>query len=180
MLKILIYLGSAREGNNTQHVAQLIQSVTESRDDVQAEIIDPIALKLDIAKEANGDAYPELKKKAAEADGYILVSPEYNHGYSGSLKYMLDLNLKEYIHKPVAIVGVSAGPFGGARVIEALVNVVRELGMVVTFTDLNISYVQNELENGEFKDKEIWTDRANKMIDELVWMGETLKKGRAR
>ena len=56
-----------------------------------------------------------------ERDGLVVVTPEYNHGYPGVLKSVLDLLLKEYIHKAVAFVGVSAGPWGGTRVIEAMV-----------------------------------------------------------
>jgi len=91
---------------------------------------------------------------------------------------MLDLHLKEYIHKPVSFVGVSAGPWGGTRVIEQLNTIVRELGMTSTFADLNITSVQNEVENGSFKDPETWKRRAGKMISELVWMGQVMKHGR--
>lgn len=65
-----------------------------------------------------------------QADGIVIVTPEYNRGYPGLLKYVLDTNLKEYIHKAVGICGVSAGGFGGARVIENLLPVLRELGLV--------------------------------------------------
>ena len=67
------------------------------------------------------------------ADGLVIVAPEYNHGYPGILKHALDTNLKEYIHKPVGLCGVSAGGFGGTRVIESLLPVMRELGMVTIF-----------------------------------------------
>jgi hypothetical protein len=70
------------------------------------------------------------------ADALVVVSPEYNHGYSGLLKHVLDSCLKEYIHKAVGIVGVSAGPFGGARVIQNLLPVMRELGLVTIFWDV--------------------------------------------
>src|SRR5437870_13891055 len=77
------------------------------------------------------------------ADALVIVAPEYNHGYSGLLKHVLDSCLKEYIHKAVGIVGVSAGPFGGARVVENLLPVMRELGLVTTFWDVNFSSVRN-------------------------------------
>ena len=56
----------------------------------------------------------EFSAKMNKADALVVVSPEYNHGYSGLLKHVLDSCLKEYIHKAVGIVGVSAGPFGGS------------------------------------------------------------------
>ena len=90
----------------------------------------------------------DLRADIVNADGLVIVTPEYNHGYPGTLKAVLDLLLREYIHKAVAFVGVSAGPWGGTRVIEALVPMVRELGLAVTFTDLNFPKVQNTFEIG--------------------------------
>ena len=72
------------------------------------------------------------------ADGLIIVAPEYNHSFPGLLKHVLDTNLKEYIHKAVGVCGVSAGPFGGARMIQSLVPVLRELGLV-RFSGMSIS-----------------------------------------
>src|SRR5436853_2326444 len=97
---------------------------------------------------------PEFAKKMTRADGLAIVTPEYNHGYPGLLKHALDMCLEEYIHKVVAICGVSAGPFGGSRVIEQMVQVVRELGLAVTFTDLNFSRVGDAFdESGNLKDE---------------------------
>src|SRR4029077_9504818 len=73
--------------------------------------------------------------------GLIIVTPEYNHGYPGLLKHALDMCLKEYIHKAVGICGVSAGSFGGARVIENLLPVMRELGLVTIFEDVNFGKI---------------------------------------
>ena len=75
------------------------------------------------------------------ADALVLVAPEYNHGYPGLLKHVLDTNLKEYIHKAAGVVGVSAGIFGGARMIENLLPVLRELGLVAIFWDVNFNNV---------------------------------------
>src|SRR5439155_5927053 len=75
-----------------------------------------------------------------KSDALILVVPEYNHSFPGLLKHVLDTNLKEYIHKAAGICGVSAGPFGGARMIENLLPVLRELGLVTIFWDVNFSH----------------------------------------
>jgi NAD(P)H-dependent FMN reductase len=55
---------------------------------------------------------PTFSEAMRRADGLVIVAPEYNHGYPGILKHVLDTNLKEYIHKPVGLCGVSAGAFG--------------------------------------------------------------------
>jgi NAD(P)H-dependent FMN reductase len=116
----------------------------------------------------------------SRADALVVVSPEYNHGYSGLLKHVLDSCLKEYIHKAVGIVGVSAGPFGGTRVIQNLLPVMRELGLVTIFWDVNFSSVQKLFtEDGRLLD-ESYIRRIDKFLKELIWMAKTLRQGRAR
>jgi hypothetical protein len=78
----------------------------------------------------------------------------------------------------VAFVGVSAGPWGGTRVIEALVPMVRELGLAATFTDLNFPLVQDKFDNeGRLVDG-AYDKRVKDFLDELVWMSHVLKWGR--
>lgn len=115
---------------------------------------------------------------AMRADALILVVPEYNHGYPGLLKHALDSNLKEYIHKAVGICGVSAGGFGGARVIQNLLPVMRELGLVTIFWDGNFSNVQSLFDaNGAIADGS-YVRRTDKFLAELVWMAKVLRHGR--
>ncbi len=177
-LSFLIFNGTVRKGQYTEHVTEFVSEVAKKRNNATFEVSDPRELNLGFDDEGQAASPKQLTKKVIAADGYIIVAPEYNHGYSGSLKYVLDLNLKQYIHKPVSFVGVSAGPYGGTRVIEALVNVVRELGLVSTFTDVNFSNVGREVENGKVLDPEKWEKRVDRMLDELLWMTKTLKHGR--
>jgi NAD(P)H-dependent FMN reductase len=94
------------------------------------------------------------------------------------LKHALDTNLEEYIHKAVGLCGVSAGPFGGTRVIEHLLPVMRELGLVTTFTDVNFGNVQKLFDDkGELQD-ESFVRRVGKFLDELLWMARVLRHGR--
>ena len=122
--------------------------------------------------------FPEWRDAIIRADGLVIVTPEYNHGYPGILKSVLDLLLREYVHKAVAFVGVSAGPWGGTRVIEAAVNVVRELGLAVTFTDLNFPGIASKFDDeGNLLDT-AYERRVKDFLDELVWMATTLRWGR--
>jgi NAD(P)H-dependent FMN reductase len=109
----------------------------------------------------------------------VIVTPEYNHGYPGMLKHALDTNLKEYVHKAVGVCGVSAGGFGGTRVIENLLPVLRELGLVAIFWDMNFSSVGKVFDQttGALLD-ESYVKRADKFLGELVWMAKTLRHGR--
>jgi NAD(P)H-dependent FMN reductase len=177
-LRIVVVVGTARAGRHSGHAAKFVFSELQKRAGVAAEFLDIRNLKVALDgpnEETRDQHWAEL---AQRADGFIIVAPEYNHGYPGLLKHALDMNLEEYIHKPVALCGVSAGPFGGTRVIEQLVNVVRELGLVVTFNDVNFSGIRKLFsETGELQD-ESFVRRAAKCLDELIWMARVLKHGR--
>src|SRR5581483_11849380 len=140
-LFIPVILGTTRQGRKSEHAARLVFERTSARAGVETEFIDirDLPLRLDDAGEQIKD--PKFSATVQRCDGLILVVPEYNHGYPGMLKHALDSNLEEYIHKAVGICGVSAGPFGGARVIENLLPVMRELGLVTIFWDVNFGNV---------------------------------------
>lgn len=122
--------------------------------------------------------FPEWREAIIGADGLVIVTPEYNHGYPGVLKSVLDTLLKEYIHKAVALVGVSAGPWGGTRVIEAMVPMVRELGLAVTFRDLYFPRIKTKFdEQGNLLDGS-YEKTVLGFLDELVWMSRVMRWGR--
>jgi len=177
-LFIPVILGTARKGRRSERAARFVFEETKKRADVETEFVDicKIPMRLDDAGEQMKDpAFSDLVKRA---DGLILVVPEYNHGYPGLLKHALDMNLKEYIHKAVGICGVSAGPFGGARVIEALLPVMRELGLVTIFNDVNFGNVAKIFgEDGKLLD-ESFVRRTAEFLDELIWMARALRHGR--
>jgi NAD(P)H-dependent FMN reductase len=177
-LFIPILLGTARQGRESEHAANLVFEQTKKRAGIETELIDVRALpmKLDDAGEQMKD--PKFSATIERCDGLIIVTPEYNHGYPGLLKHALDMNLKEYIHKAVGICGVSAGPMGGARVIENLLPVMRELGLVTIFEDVNFGNVSKIFgEKGELKD-ENFLRRIDKFLNELIWMARVLRHGR--
>src|SRR5207253_5327895 len=144
-LFIPLILGTAREGRQSENVARFVFEQTKKRADVETELIDvrKLPMRLDDAGEQMKDA--AFSATIERCDGIILVVPEYNHGYPGLLKHALDMNLKEYFHKAVGICGVSAGPVGGARVIEVLLPVGRELGLVASFEDVQFGKVQTNV-----------------------------------
>ena len=150
------------------------------RADIETQLFDVCDFRLphDHYGQEIKDQFPEWRDAIVRADGLVIVTPEYNHGYPGSLKSVLDLLLREYVHKAVAFVGVSAGPWGGTRVIEASVPMVRELGLAVTFSDLNFPKVGDKFDaEGNLLD-EAYNKRIGDFLDELVWMATTLRWGR--
>jgi len=179
-LFIPVILGTARQGRQSEHVARFVFEQTKKRVDVETELIDvrELPMRLDDAGEQMKD--PAFSATIERCDGIILVVPEYNHGYPGLLKHALDMNLKEYIHKAVGICGVSAGPVGGARAIENLLPVMRELGLVAIFEDVNFGKVGTLFdERGDLLDDK-FVGRVNKFLDELIWMACVLRYGREK
>jgi NAD(P)H-dependent FMN reductase len=175
-----IILGTNRKDRKSVFVAKWLMQEMSKSSEIETTLFDvkDFALPQDDYGTLIKDAFPEWRDAIIRADGLVIVAPEYNHGYPGTLKSVLDLLLKEYIHKSVAFVGVSASPWGGTRVVEAMVPMVRELGLTVTFTDLNFPFVQDKFdEDGALLDK-AYERRVNDFLDELVWMSRVLKWGR--
>jgi len=171
-------LGTPRQGRESEHVARLVFEQTKKRAGVETELIDvrTLPMKLDDAGEQMKD--PRFSATVDRCDGLIIVTPEYNHSFPGLLKHALDMNLKEYVHKAVGICGVSAGTFGGARVIETLLPVMRELGLVTIFEDLNFGTVGKLFdEQGNLLDQN-YIRRIDKFLNELIWMSRVLRHGR--
>src|SRR5215467_8330908 len=167
-LFIPVILGTVRSGRMSEHAAKLVTSEIEKRTCVETELIDIATMPLPTSDAGEAIKEPGFAGKMERADALIVVSPEYNHGYSGLLKHVLDSCLKEYIHKAVGIVGVSAGPFGGARVIQNLLPVMRELGLVTIFWDVNFSSVQKAFSGeGDLID-DSYIRRIDKFLKELI------------
>ena len=179
-LFIPVLLGTNRKERNSVHPAKWLVGEMQKREDIETRLFDvaDFALPQDDYGQGLKDQFPEWRDAIVRADGLVIVAPEYNHGYPGSMKAVLDLLLREYVHKAVAFVGVSAGPWGGTRVIESMVPMARELGLAVTFADLNFPKVQNTFDaQGKLLDP-AFEKRAKDFLDELVWMSTVLKWGR--
>ena len=177
-LFIPLILGTARQGRESEHAAKFVFERTKARAGVETEFIDirTLPMKLDDAGEQMKD--PKFSSTINRCDGLIIVTPEYNHSFPGLLKHALDMCLKEYVHKAVGICGVSAGGFGGARVIESLLPVMRELGLVTIFEDVNFGKIGSLFdERGELLDQN-FVRRVDGFLNELIWMSRVLRHGR--
>lgn len=184
MKTISVFYGSTRQGRNGDNVAEFISKKFEEKG-YTVNKIDPN--KEEELQKVNVpfhfDQNPsETKKKIHDmlesSDGFILVSPEYNHSYSGAIKNSLDNFMPEYSKKPFGIVTYSAGPFGGIRANEALRNVVSELKGVPTPLPFMISKVQDVFgEDGSLKD-DAYSGRFDKFFEDFDWYVEALTKAR--
>jgi NAD(P)H-dependent FMN reductase len=177
-VNIPVLLGTTRKGRLSAHAARFMLEQLQKRDEVSTELIDIAQLPLPVDDAGESIKDPAFAAKMNAADALVIVSPEYNHSFPGLLKHVLDSCLKEYIHKAVGIVGVSAGPFGGVRMIQDLLPVLRELGLVTIFWDVNFGNAGSAFDNdGRLRD-EAFVPRAAKFLAELIWMARTLRYGR--
>lgn len=177
-LFIPILLGTTRTARLSIHAANFVHEIASTIEGVESQLIDPREFNFPFDGNDEEGKDPRYTEITARADAFFIVTPEYNHSFPGSLKRMLDSELKNYIHKPVAFAGVSDGPWGGVRAIEALNTTVREMGLISTFTDLHFPNVNKIFdENGKTLDEK-YEARVRKSYKELIWMAQTLKWGR--
>lgn len=180
-MNLVIVSGSTRTNRKSLLAARIIEQQAAEFPQLTTQFIDT-AQYFPLPGEGND---PESKNRDwveinKWADAYFIVIPEYNHGYPGSLKMLLDNDLGNYTHKPVALAGVSSGAIGGARAIENILPVLRTLGMVACNTDVHFPFSE-ELFNpdGTLADPNSTIPaRISKVYKELIWMGKTLKWGR--
>ena len=181
-ITIAILAGTKREGRRSIHAAQFVADVGRQQPGATIEFVDPAELQLPPDGAPKDGRDPRYSEITARADAFFIVTPEYNHGYPSSLKRMLDSEFDNYKYKPVALAGVSSGPWGGLRVCEALLPVCHTLRMVGVRPELYIPNV-NELfdGNGQLKPEhaEQYTANAQKSYDELLWFARVLKRARA-
>lgn len=175
-----VVLGIAREGRQSEKVAAFMMACVNEFG-LRSEVLDVRDFQTKATD--NTQTLPAAKKlseKILKADALIIVSPEYNHGYPGELKMMLDMLYQQYFNKPVGMCGVSAGPVGGARAVEQLRQVCVELHMVPIREALYFPFVQNLFDaGGKIKDNTYY-DRVKKFLGELLWYAKALKVERKK
>jgi NAD(P)H-dependent FMN reductase len=173
-----IILGTAREGRKSEKVASYMLERAKDAG-LQSEVLDVRDFRVKATDNTMTlETAKAFSEKVSKADGLIIVSPEYNHGYPGELKMMLDLLYQQYFNKPVGICGVSKGSLGGARMVEQLRLVCIELHTVPIREAMYFPAVQDLFdEGGEIKDKS-FNVRAKVFFDELIWYAKALKTGR--
>ena len=177
-LNIPVILGTSRKGRASVHAARLLADLLNRRAGVCSSVIDIASLPLPVDDAGEAIKQAVYSEAISAADGLVIVAPEYNHSFPGLLKHTLDSCLNEYIHKAVGLVGVSAGPFAGVRVVQSLLPVMRELGLVTIFWDINIGQVGKVFaEDGRLLD-DAFVRRSDRFIRELIWMSKVLRYGR--
>lgn len=176
-LNIPLLYGSIREGRKSEPAAKFVHAELIKRG-VTSPYVTPQSLHHEGSIEkTHPDAW---KKIMLAADGLVVVSPEYNHGYPGPLKETLDSLYEEYQYKPVGICGAGGG-LGGGRMVEQLRLVAIELKMVPIREALYFPMVWSLFnEDGTIKDAAVYAPRLDAFFKELFWYAQVLKDGRKK
>jgi NAD(P)H-dependent FMN reductase len=183
-LYLPVLLGTTREGNRSSHVARYVAARAGERPGIESGVHDPAELPFGnlVKRVSKTDPLPrgvrEFVSEMARADGFIVVTPEYNFGVPGALKNLLDHLVEEWVRKPFALVGVG-GRSGGIRAIDNLRQVVTGLEAVVVPTSLSVHSVKRTFgEDGPTVDKEDLDARLERMLADLEWYARALRAAR--
>lgn len=174
-----VLLGTARPGRESADVADVVIKALQRRK-VSTDLIDvadyPISGTEDPDEEAR---LVEYRRLAGKADGFVIVVPEYNHGYPGELKLLLDSTYDEYNHKPVGLVSVSSGMIGGARVTEQLQLVALALEMIPVSPTVHVPTVADAIgADGRFAEQGL-RNALDDMLEQLEWYAGVMASARS-
>ena len=187
MSKIKVIIGSTRQQRFGDQPAKWITEKAKAKG-LDVEILDLRDYPLPFFDEAMSPtmaamkgAYPypvsaQWTAKIGEADGFIIIAAEYNHGYTAVLKNAIDYVSREWNKKPVAFVGY--GSAGGARAIEQLREGVVELQMTPIRASVHMTNFWNLLDEKGILKTESFDAAGDAMLDQLIWWTDALKIAR--
>lgn len=181
MTKIAIVLGSVRDGRVSPQVGEWIKELGEAHGKAEYSIIDlkdynmPIMYKRFSEYDGTEEEYArlkELQEKTVEADAYIFITSEYNHGLTSALKNYFDLYYAEFNNKSAGI--VSYGSFLGARAAEQVRTILSELQVAHVRQHVGLSLFTDFEGFVNFKPQDMHADGVNVMLDQVVAWSEAL------
>lgn len=191
-------MGSTRQSRFSERPAQYIFEELSKVPEVEAELLDlrdyPMSFYDAAVSPSRGKGkyddklVQEWANKIADGDAFVIVTPEYNHGYPAVLKNAIDVLFPEWGRKAVGF--ISYGSAGGARAIEQLVQVAVEVRLVPIGKSINVpievylkAIAEPSKENSQaFAQlrQGMWGDNVQMFCTELIWMGNALKAARIK
>ncbi len=187
-VRIGLVLASVRQGRRGEKFARWILGLLKERPGVEVELLDlreyPIGaytheqLPPAIEKTYADETLRSWSEKIHALDGYVIVTPEYNHGYPGHLKNAVDSVHTGWWYKPVAFVSYG-GNAGGARAVEQLRNVAVEVRMVPVRGEVTLRLIGIELDDDGAPKDPYYGKTSKAMIDQLLWWARATRQARA-
>lgn len=178
MLRIAIILGSTRPGRRTEPVARWVLDHARQRGDAEYELVDIAEFDLPLLDEPvppsqhkySKDHTKRWSEKIASFDGYVFVTPEYNHSTSGALKNAIDFLYSEWNNKAAGF--VSFGSSGGTRAVEHLRLIMGELQIADVRSQVALSLFTDFENFSAFKPQALHEKSLKSMLDQLIaWSG---------
>ncbi|MBB5916081.1 NAD(P)H-dependent FMN reductase [Nocardia transvalensis] len=180
-LRLAVVIGSTREGRFGTTVADWFVGQAGRRDAFATDIIDTREADLPHAFGAagGGPSLAAVTEKLSRADAFVVVTPEYNHSYPGSLKNLVDAHHAEWQAKPVGFVSYG-GISGGLRAVEHLRHVFAELHAVTVRDTVSFANPWGRFDDaGRLTDPDDAVTAAATLLDQLTWWGTALRTARA-
>jgi NAD(P)H-dependent FMN reductase len=185
MLKIAIIIGSTRPGRNGDAVAKWVYEIAQKRSDAEFELVDIKDFNLPLLDEPVPAAMGNYSKPHTKAwgtkidsfDGYVFVTPEYNHGMNGALKNAIDFLYREWNNKAAGFVGY--GGVGAARAVSQLRAVMAYLQVATVQNQVQLSLMTDFENFSVFKPAEHHEKSVTALLDQLIaWAGalKTLRR----
>jgi NAD(P)H-dependent FMN reductase len=179
-LHVAIIIGSNRSGRFGPVVGRWFAGLAEEHEGLRPDVIDLGDLEVPSVLGVSED-HERLSHVTAvleRADGFVVVTPEYNHSFPGTLKNFIDLHFTQWQAKPVGFVSYG-GRAGGQRAVEHLRQVFPELHAVTIRETVSIHYPSGRFDaDGRCSDPEA-AGAAKAMLDQLAWWGHALRDARA-
>lgn len=173
-MRLAIIYGSTREGRICDRVVRWLERELARFPQFEIDIIDPLAFSLPAQHVPHHPEAKRLADRLHRADGFILVTPEYNHSFTASLKFLIDLFVEPWHGKPIAFVSYG-GVSGGLRAVEQLRLVFAELHAVTICDAVSFSSPWRRFNSeGRLQDPEDALRRLSRMMAQLQWLTAAL------
>jgi NAD(P)H-dependent FMN reductase len=186
MIKLAIIIGSTRPGRKGEAVAKWVYEIAKNRSDAEYELVDIKDFNLPILDEPVPPAMQQYSQehtkvwsqKIASFDGFVFVTPEYNHSTSGALKNAIDYLYKEWNNKSAGF--VAYGSAGGTRAVEHLRLIMGELQVADVRGQVALSLMTDFENFSVFKPASYHEKTLNTMFEQVVSWATALKTLRGK
>jgi NAD(P)H-dependent FMN reductase len=186
MLEIGIIVGSTRPGRKAEPVARWFHELATRRGDANYQLVDLVDFELPLLDEPMPPTFGKYTKphtlrwaaKIDALDGFVFVTPEYNHAPTGALKNAIDYLYREWTNKAAGFVGY--GSAGGVRAVEQLRLIMAEVQVATVRAQVALSLHTDFERYTTFKPDPRHEPAVTTMLDQLVAWAGALKPLRAR
>lgn len=178
-LRVALLIGSTRPHRFADTVVRWVVGRIEHRHDIVLDVVDLAKAELPfVLPSGENDAVTAFGRRMAAADGIVVVTPEYNHGFPAPLKQAIDLLHGEWQAKPVAFVSYG-GISGGLRAVEQLRVVIAELHAVTLRDTVSFHGARAAFDDrGQPHDPQRKEAALNRLMAQLLWWGYSLRSAR--